>query len=81
MMPDEEVFLFLTGTGQVAETYGVVGYSQGKFTIVQGEDGQKMISRDASNPGLKIEGKSIKRGAKTIPLADFKNQIEDYLRR
>lgn len=81
MQPDEEVFLFLTGIKQIPEAYGIVGYSQGKLTIIHDEDGQKMITRDLTRLAQKGGGEAVRGAPKAIPLSEFKSQIKDYLRR
>src|SRR5688572_18397948 len=45
LAPGERVFLFLVGEELVAGSYSVVGFSQGKFTIVENGGAQK-VSRD-----------------------------------
>jgi hypothetical protein len=65
MTPGEEVVLFLTGEGRIPHAYDVVGYSQGKLTVVRDEAGRKTVSR----------------GARSITLSEFESRIRSYLRR
>src|SRR5215204_4870993 len=46
MQPGENVFVFLSATGQVTGSYNVSGFSQGKFSIVTDEGGEQIVSRD-----------------------------------
>jgi hypothetical protein len=79
MQQNEEVFLFLKPLG-VKNSYGIAGYSQGKFSIVQNDQGQKMVSQDLTKVQLK-SSTSIQRGTlRAAPLTQFKEQIKEYLR-
>jgi hypothetical protein len=81
IMADEEVFLFLVSEDQIPEAYTVVGYSQGKFSIVEGEDGQKLVSRDLTRTTLK-RGARMEQGArKSNDLSEFRSEVEGYLRK
>jgi hypothetical protein len=81
MQPDEEVFLFLKAKDRIPEAYGVVGYSQGKLTIIQNEQGQKMISHGMTRLAPESGEKTVRGAPKAFPLSEFKSQIKDYLRR
>ena len=77
--PGENVFLFLTATGEVPGSYTVAGFSQGKFSIVTDEDGQPMVSRDLRKTALKTNN-GVHRGSNnTIPLDTLKNEVRGYL--
>lgn len=78
--PGEDVFLFLNASGQVAGSYNVAGFSQGKFSIVTNEDGELMVSRDLTKTSLK-DNNGIRRGQSgAIPLGRFKDQVKGYLK-
>ena len=80
MTPGENVFLFLTATGEVPGSYTVAGFSQGKFSIVTDEDGQPMVSRDLRQTALKTNN-GVHRGSNnTIPLDTLKNEVRGYLK-
>jgi hypothetical protein len=76
----EEVFLFLTPNASVDGSLTVVGFSQGKFSIIDDERGGKAVSRNLS--ALTLESPAgTRRGPSTrIPFDDFKNEIRGYLR-
>ena len=79
LTPGENVFLFLTATGQVGGSYNVTGFSQGKFSIVTEEDGEQMVSRNLTKTSLKSNN-GVRRGsADLIPLANLKEQVKGYL--
>ena len=80
ILPQEEVFLFLARQPEVPLGYIVAGYSQGKFSIVEDEQGQKHVARDLTKVRLR-SSTGIGRGAvlKTS-LDEFKDRIKGYLR-
>jgi hypothetical protein len=77
--PGENVFLFLTNSGEVPGSYTVAGFSQGKFSIVTDEDGEQMVARDLRKTSLKSDN-GIHRGLNnTIPLSKLKDEVRGYL--
>jgi hypothetical protein len=80
ILPQEEVFLFLVRRPEVPLGYVVTGYSQGKFSIVEDEKGQKHVSRDLTKVRLR-SGAGIGRGnVLKTSLVEFKERIRGYLR-
>jgi len=77
--PGEDVFLFLTATGEVGGTYNVTGFSQGKFSIITDEDGEQMVSRNLTKTSLKSNNGVRRGGADLMPLANLKAQVKGYL--
>lgn len=80
LTPGENAFLFLTATGEVAGSYNVSGFSQGKFSIVNGEDGEEMVSRNLTNTSLKSNNGVRRGGSDLMPLANLKEQVKGYLK-
>jgi hypothetical protein len=78
--PGEDVFLFLSAESEVANGYTVAGFSQGKFSIVNDEDGEPVVSRDLTK--LSLQGNNgVRRGsANMTPLSNFKDQVKGYLK-
>jgi len=77
--PGEDVFLFLSAESDVAGSYTVAGFSQGKFSIVTDEDGQKMVSRDLKKTVLQGDN-GVRRGqSSATPLANFKAEVKGLL--
>jgi hypothetical protein len=80
IQPQEKVFLFLTPADIPANTYVVTGYAQGKFSIVENEEGQSMVSRDLSKVRVR-SAEGVVRGQRQLtPLSRFKETIKGYLR-
>jgi hypothetical protein len=77
--PGENVFLFLNSASEVAGSYTVTGFAQGKFSIVTDEDGEQVVSRDLTK--LSLQGNNgVHRGKSNLtPLSSLKDQVRGYL--
>jgi hypothetical protein len=77
--PGEDVFLFLN-TSESTGAYTVTGFSQGKFSIVKDEDGNRFVTRDLSKTMLK-DNNGVHRGSADLtPLSSLKAQVKARLR-
>jgi hypothetical protein len=80
IFPQEDVLLFLTPQGLVAQGYAVVGFSQGKLSLGLNTQGQKVASQDLSQLNLQGRTGAVTRGrAKTLLLADLRQKIRETL--
>ena len=80
IVPGENVFLFLTADGATAGTHTVTGFSQGKFSIVQDEEGEQVVTRDLTKTMLK-DNNGVRRGSADVTrLSSLKAQIKAHLR-
>lgn len=80
LTPGEDVFLFLTNTGEVSGSYTVSGFSQGKFSIVKDEDGELMVSRDLRQTSLQGNN-GVRRGQNNLtPLSSLKAEVKRHLK-
>jgi hypothetical protein len=76
----EDVFLFLSQDSDISSGLTVVGFSQGKFSIVGDGKGGKAVSRDLTQVTL-VGGTGTARGTVTlVGLNEFKQEILEYLR-
>ena len=80
ILAQEEVFLFLTRQPEIPMGYVVTGYSQGKFSVVEDEQGQKHVSRDLTKMQLRSAAGIARGKAQKTSLAEFKERITGYLR-
>jgi hypothetical protein len=80
LTPGEDVFLFLTATGEVGGSYTIAGFSQGKFSIVTDENGEQMVSRNLTKTSLKSNNGVRQGGADLMPLGKLKEQVKGYLK-
>lgn len=79
LTPGEDVFLFLTSDTDSGMGYNVAGFSQGKFSIVNDEDGVPVVSRDLTRISLQGNNGARRGGANVIPLDTFKAQVKSRL--
>lgn len=77
--PQEEVFLFLTSTDSVADSYAVTGFSDGKFSLVKDEAGDKFVSRDYIRTEIKTASGVVRGNQQFVSAVSFKNKIREYL--
>jgi hypothetical protein len=76
--PREEVFLFLRRGEAVPGAYAVLGFSQGKLSIVPDRQG-KQVSQDLTRLRM-VAGDRVIRGAHTTAtLSEFKHEVRGYL--
>jgi hypothetical protein len=80
ILPQEEVFLFLSRQPEVPLGYVVAGYSQGKFSVVEDQQGQKHVSRDLTKVTLRSGAGAGRGNVLKTSLAEFKERIRGYLR-
>ena len=79
--PGEDVVLFLTASAENSGSYTVTGFSQGKFSIVKDEQGERFVTQDLSRTMLK-NNNGIHRGSTGMtPLSSLKAQVKARLRR
>lgn len=79
LTPGEDTFLFLTSDPDFGGGYTVAGFSQGKFSIVNDEDGQPVVSRDLTKMTLQGNNGSRRGDSNVIPLATFKERVKGYV--
>jgi len=80
LTPGENAFLFLTADSEVGGGYSVAGFAQGKFSIVNDEDGEPMVSRDLRQVSLQGNN-GVRRGQSNMAsLKSMKDQVKGYLR-
>jgi hypothetical protein len=78
MMKQENVLLFLTAEGRVVGGYSVVGFSQGKFTVVEdAAKGEKVATQNLSDLSLQDgNGNARRGGAKAISLKQLRQKVQ-----
>jgi hypothetical protein len=79
IVPREDVFLFLQDESAVLGGYTILGFSQGKFSIMTDPSGQTVVSRDLTTINLQ-RGTGVARGTRTLMrLPEFREEIRAYL--
>jgi hypothetical protein len=76
---NEEVLLFLTAPVEGVNGYTVMGFSQGKFSIGQANDGDKMVTKDMIKAPVQKGAGQTRGNLQGIPLAEFKALVRRYL--
>ncbi len=76
----EDVLLFLRPEDRFANGYTIVGFSQGKFTLADNGQGQKVASQNLSALNLQGRTGAVTRGrARTLPLSELRQKIQETL--
>jgi hypothetical protein len=76
---DEEVFLFLTSPEDSSNSYSVMGFDQGKFSVGNAQDGTQVVARDMNATPVR-KGIGMTRGnPQVISLSEFKALVRSYL--
>lgn len=80
LTPGENTFLFLSSESEVGGGYTVAGFAQGKFSIVNDEDGEPMVTRDLTK--MSLQGNNgVRRGSSNMTsLNSLKEQVKGYLK-
>ena len=79
LTPGENVFLFLNTDSEVGGGYNITGFAQGKFSIVEGNDGQPAVARDLTQVSLKDDN-GVRRGSLALtPLSNLKAEVKGRL--
>jgi hypothetical protein len=85
----EEVFLFLSGPeASLARAHTVVGFSQGKYSVVKSASGERLVSRDPRGGDLRAAPSAralgpvkddATRDGGAVPLQAFKARIQSLV--
>ena len=77
--PNEKVFLFLFDPADGSNSYSVMGFAQGKYSIGQSNDGEPVVTRNMTMTPVQ-KGAGLTRGnSQVVPLSHFKKLVESYL--
>lgn len=81
MQVSEDVFLFLVRDPDIASGLTVMGFAQGKFSIVVDETGSPAVSRDLTLLTLQSPAGTRRGTATRVGLEAFKREVRGYLAR
>jgi len=79
LIPGEETFLFLAEYGALPASYAVVGFSQGKFSIVEEADGVRRVTRNLALLRLRAGARTTSGGERSESLEVFSGHIRDLV--
>jgi hypothetical protein len=75
---NEDVFLFLRHDSDL-NAHVVLGFSQGKFSIVSDPQGKRYVTRDLTNIRLESGAGAVRGAVSYTSFADFRSEIQGYL--
>ena len=76
----EKVFLFLIRPDDGSNSYSVMGFAQGKFSVGQANDGEEVVTRDMTRAPVQKGAGAIRGNLQVIPLSEFKEWVRSYLK-
>jgi hypothetical protein len=80
LLGQENVLLFLTAEGRLAGGYSIVGFSQGKYTVVESAGGEKVATQNLGELNLRGRSGQVTRGtAKAISLPQLRLKVRETL--
>ena len=77
---DEKVFLFLTGPDEGSNSYSVMGFAQGKFSVGKANDGDEVVMPDMNKTQVQKGAGAIRGNLRVVPLSEFKALVRSYLK-
>jgi hypothetical protein len=77
---NEKVFLFLTGPEYGSTRYSVMGFAEGKFSVGQASDGEKVVMRNMTRGPVQKGAGAIRGNIQVVPLSQFKALVRTYLK-
>ena len=76
---DEKVLVFLTGPDEGANSYSVMGFAQGKYSIGKADDGEDVVTRDMTKAPMQKGPGAIRGNLQVVSLSEFKALVMSYL--
>jgi len=76
---DENVFLFLIGPDEGSNSYSVMGFAQGKFSVGKANDGDDVVMPDMNKTQVQKGAGAIRGNLRVVPLSEFKALVRSYL--
>ena len=76
---NEEVVLFLSNDDLAPGAYAVTGSQRGKLSIVEGEDGSRLVSSDNIGAKVKADTRATRGNRSFVPEATFKQKVRGYV--
>ncbi len=76
--PQEEVFLFLDADERTPGDFVITGFSEGKFSIAEGESGEKLITRTNIRETVSTGPGVVRGNREFFPESLFKNKVKEF---
>jgi len=78
----EEVIVFLDDTqSEIPNSYAVMGFPQGKLSVNQGSNGEKVVMSDMTKATVPRGSGAIRGNPQAIPILEFKEWLRKVLNR
>ena len=76
----EGVVVFLDDTqSEIPDSYSVMGFAQGKYSINKASDGEPVVMRDMTKATVQTGAGAIRGNLQSVPLSEFKAWVRSYL--
>ena len=76
----EGVVVFLDDTqSEIPDSYSVMGFAQGKYSINKASDGEPVVMRDMTKATVQRGPGAIRGNLQSVPLSEFKAWVRSYL--
>ena len=76
----EGVVVFLDDTqSEIPDSYSVMGFAQGKFSINKASDGEPVVMRDMTKATVQNGPGAIRGNLQSVRLSEFKEWVRSYL--
>jgi hypothetical protein len=76
----ERVVVFLDDTqSEIPDSYSVMGFAQGKFSINKANDGDEVVMRDMTKAAVQTGAGAIRGNLQSVKLSEFKAWLRSYL--
>jgi hypothetical protein len=79
--PEENVLLFLSSPDEGSDSYSVMGFAQGKFSINQDKNGEPVVMRDTIKTPVQNGPGAIRGNLQSVSLSEFKEWVRKALNR
>jgi hypothetical protein len=63
-----------------SNSYSVTGFAQGRFSVGQAIDGERVITRDMTRESVKKGAGAIRGNPKVVPLSELKAWVRNLLK-
>jgi hypothetical protein len=78
--PGEGVVVFLDDTqSEIPDSYSVMGFTQGKFSINKASDGEPVVMHDMTKATVQNGPGAIRGNLQSVRLSEFKELVRSYL--
>jgi hypothetical protein len=63
-----------------SNSYSVTGFAQGRFSVGQAIDGERVITRDMTRESVQKGSGAIRGNLQVVPLSEFRAWVRNFLK-